>query len=105
MSNEPCCLYAVCREVINREYVGSTIEAVQHIATTLFQMVPRGLSLNDVCAALRPFYSVVHPDRFARNPRVKEQNERSLQVSSHLGIARTNGFLFALHVELHLVHK
>ncbi|VDO71882.1 unnamed protein product [Heligmosomoides polygyrus] len=43
-------------------------------------MVPRGLSLNDVCAALRPFYSVVHPDRFARNPRVKEQNERSLQV-------------------------
>ncbi|ETN79224.1 hypothetical protein NECAME_02650 [Necator americanus] len=43
-------------------------------------MRPRGLSLHDVSIALRPFYFAVHPDRFARNPKVREQNEKSLQV-------------------------
>ncbi|EYC20558.1 hypothetical protein Y032_0021g276 [Ancylostoma ceylanicum] len=43
-------------------------------------MATRGVSLHDVSIALRPFYFAVHPDRFARNPRVRKQNEKSLQV-------------------------
>ncbi|KHJ80177.1 hypothetical protein OESDEN_05904 [Oesophagostomum dentatum] len=43
-------------------------------------MTTRGVSLHDVSIALRPFYFAVHPDRFARNPRVRAQNEKSLQV-------------------------
>ncbi|KAJ1352347.1 hypothetical protein KIN20_008667 [Parelaphostrongylus tenuis] len=43
-------------------------------------MKHRGVSLQDVAIALRPFYFAVHPDRFARNPRIREQNEKSLQI-------------------------
>uniref|UniRef100_A0A0K0D3J1 T-cell activation inhibitor, mitochondrial n=1 Tax=Angiostrongylus cantonensis TaxID=6313 RepID=A0A0K0D3J1_ANGCA len=46
----------------------------------LFQMKHRGVSLQDVAIALRPFYFAVHPDRFSRNPRIRAQNEKSLQI-------------------------
>ncbi|VDL70776.1 unnamed protein product [Nippostrongylus brasiliensis] len=42
--------------------------------------MPRGMTLQEVSVALRPFYFIVHPDRFGRNLRAKEQNEKSLQV-------------------------
>ncbi|VDM60173.1 unnamed protein product [Angiostrongylus costaricensis] len=46
----------------------------------VLEMKHRGVSLQDVTIALRPFYFAVHPDRFSRNPRIRAQNEKSLQV-------------------------
>ncbi|CAI4224889.1 unnamed protein product [Auanema sp. JU1783] len=40
----------------------------------------RSLSLNEISVALRPFIFEVHPDRFANNPSVQQQNEKSLQI-------------------------
>ncbi|PAV88971.1 hypothetical protein WR25_14930 [Diploscapter pachys] len=46
----------------------------------LFSISTRHLSLNEVSVALRPFYFAVHQDRFARNPEVRDENEKSLQI-------------------------
>ncbi|CAI5455192.1 unnamed protein product [Caenorhabditis angaria] len=40
----------------------------------------RYLTLNEVSVALRPFFFVVHPDRYAKHPEIRSQNEKSLQV-------------------------
>ncbi|PAV57990.1 hypothetical protein WR25_10404 [Diploscapter pachys] len=48
--------------------------------SSLFSISTRHLSLNEVSVALRPFYFAVHPDRFARNPEVRDENEKSLQT-------------------------
>jgi hypothetical protein len=40
----------------------------------------RGLTSQQAQVALRPFYFAVHPDRFATDPEVRSQNEKSLQV-------------------------
>ena len=46
----------------------------------------RNLTQSEASVALRPFYFAVHPDRFAKDPVIQSQNEKSLQVvdeSSH----------------------
>ncbi|CAJ0575753.1 unnamed protein product, partial [Mesorhabditis spiculigera] len=40
----------------------------------------RNLTANEAAVALRPFYFLVHPDRFAQLPKIREQNEKSLQI-------------------------
>ncbi|KJH48762.1 hypothetical protein DICVIV_05156 [Dictyocaulus viviparus] len=43
-------------------------------------MTSRAVSFQEIAVALRPFYFAVHPDRFAQNPHIRKQNEKSLQV-------------------------
>uniref|UniRef100_A0A914X524 DUF4440 domain-containing protein n=1 Tax=Plectus sambesii TaxID=2011161 RepID=A0A914X524_9BILA len=51
----------------------------------------RHLTASEAAVALRPFYFAVHPDRFARVPEIRQQNERSLQAF--------NGYLNSLYVD------
>lgn len=41
--------------------------------------VARPITWNDVSTALRPFYFIVHPDKFWNHPREKQANEHSLK--------------------------
>lgn len=47
-------------------------------ATSLISV--RNLTQTEASVALRPFYFAVHPDRFAKDPEIQSQNEKSLQV-------------------------
>uniref|UniRef100_A0AC34QG38 DUF4460 domain-containing protein n=1 Tax=Panagrolaimus sp. JU765 TaxID=591449 RepID=A0AC34QG38_9BILA len=38
------------------------------------------LSAQQAAAALRPFYFAVHPDRFGQDPKIRQKNEKSLQI-------------------------
>ncbi|CAJ0934490.1 unnamed protein product, partial [Mesorhabditis belari] len=44
------------------------------------QIAQRQLTANEAAVALRPFYFLVHPDRFAQLPKIRDQNEKSLQI-------------------------
>uniref|UniRef100_A0A915CQY6 T-cell activation inhibitor, mitochondrial n=1 Tax=Ditylenchus dipsaci TaxID=166011 RepID=A0A915CQY6_9BILA len=47
---------------------------------TAFVLCRRKLSAQQAAVALRPFYFVVHPDRFGRDPITRDGNEKALQV-------------------------
>lgn len=43
--------------------------------------IRRFITANQAAAALRPFYFLVHPDKFTRVPDIARNNEKALQAS------------------------
>lgn len=46
--------------------------------------IRRFITANQAAIALRPFYFLVHPDRFGGTPDIATKNEKSLQVNTFL---------------------
>lgn len=61
-----------------REYLFSKF------SVTILYVLRRNLTANEASVVLRPFYAVVHPDRFGRDPKTRSKNEKSLQVYHYI---------------------